>query len=216
MTRDIEVLRAWLLVVVVIAAVGATSVPIIYSFSAWWVRPIGRVLMLQSVAFAGAMDTTVIFAFWMPADILVLFWVQALIFTGIAVSTIALAKGIWRLNHPQTRSFKLLFNPGVYEWLKRIVQIFLPALATLYFTVGQMWDLPNVEQVMGTITAVATFLGVCIGISSKEYNRSGVKYDGEVTIKTNEEDNKSTLFFNPDRAALESKDQILIKVNRTG
>jgi hypothetical protein len=57
----------------------------------------------------------------------------------------------------------------VYDVLKWIAQYFLPASATLYFTVASIWGLPYGEQVVGTITAVDTFLGVILGISSVSY-----------------------------------------------
>lgn len=56
-----------------------------------------------------------------------------------------------------------------YDVLKWIAQYVLPALATLYFTVASIWKLPYGEQVVGTITAVDTFLGVILGISSVHY-----------------------------------------------
>ena len=59
----------------------------------------------------------------------------------------------------------------VYDILKYIAQIILPALATLYFAIAGIWGLPYGEQVVGTITAVDTFLGVVLGISSANYNK---------------------------------------------
>lgn len=63
-----------------------------------------------------------------------------------------------------------------YDILKYIAQILIPAIATLYFSVSQIWGLPYGEQVVGTLTAVDTFLGVCLGISSNNYykNDSGI------------------------------------------
>lgn len=58
-----------------------------------------------------------------------------------------------------------------YDVLKWIAQYFLPAFGTLYFTVVSIWRLPYGEQVVGTITAVDTFLGVILGISSAQYNK---------------------------------------------
>lgn len=216
MTRDIEVLRAWLLVVVVIAAIGATAVPVIYSFLPWRKHRVGFAFMLMAISFAAALDMTVLFAFWRPQEILILFWVQAIVFTGIAISTSTLAWVTLRLRYPTKRTFKLLFNAGVYEFLKKFVQIVLPAFASLYFGIAQIWGLPNAENVVGTTALVATFLGVCLGLSTHEYNRTETKYDGEVSIRSDEETNTSTLQFNPDRRALESKDEILLKVNRSG
>lgn len=62
----------------------------------------------------------------------------------------------------------------VYDILKWIAQYFLPAVGTLYFALAGIWGLPYGEQVVGTITAVDTFLGVLLGISSAQYNKAGL------------------------------------------
>lgn len=62
-------------------------------------------------------------------------------------------------------------NNKVYDVLKYIAQIVLPALGTLYFALAGIWNFPYVEQVVGTISAVDTFLGVLLGISSNNYNK---------------------------------------------
>lgn len=58
-----------------------------------------------------------------------------------------------------------------YDTLKWVAQYLLPALGTLYFTLTQIWGLPYGEQVVGTVTAVDTCLGVLLGISSIHYNK---------------------------------------------
>lgn len=58
-----------------------------------------------------------------------------------------------------------------YDRLKWIAQYLLPALGTLYFTVSGIWGLPYGEQVVGTITAVDTFLGVVLGVSAAGYQK---------------------------------------------
>lgn len=62
----------------------------------------------------------------------------------------------------------------VYDILKWIAQYFLPAVGTLYFALAGIWGLPYGEQVVGTITAVDTFLGVLLGISSAQYNKASL------------------------------------------
>lgn len=57
----------------------------------------------------------------------------------------------------------------VYDVLKWIAQILLPALGALYFALANIWSLPYAEEIVGTITAVDAFLGVILGISSKQY-----------------------------------------------
>lgn len=59
----------------------------------------------------------------------------------------------------------------VYDVLKYIAQIVLPALGTLYFALSAIWGLPYGEQIVGTITAVDAFLGALLGISTMKYNK---------------------------------------------
>ena len=58
-----------------------------------------------------------------------------------------------------------------YDTLKYLAQIVLPACGTLYFALAGIWGLPYGEQIVGTITAVDTFLGVLLGISTSNYNK---------------------------------------------
>ena len=60
-------------------------------------------------------------------------------------------------------------NDKTYDVLKYVAQIALPAAGTLYFALAGIWGLPYGEQIVGTITAVDTFLGVMLGISSAAY-----------------------------------------------
>lgn len=57
----------------------------------------------------------------------------------------------------------------VYDVLKWICIIVLPATSTLYWSLSSIWGWPYGEQITGTIAAVGTFLGVIIGISSRTY-----------------------------------------------
>lgn len=59
-----------------------------------------------------------------------------------------------------------------YDNLKYLAQIVLPACGTLYFALAGIWGLPYGEQIVGTITAVDTFLGVLLGISTSQYNKA--------------------------------------------
>lgn len=69
-------------------------------------------------------------------------------------------------------------NNKVYDILKWIAMYLLPAIGTLYFALAGIWDFPYGEQIVGTITAVDTFLGVILGISSVQYHKAE-KPEGE-------------------------------------
>lgn len=60
----------------------------------------------------------------------------------------------------------------MYDLLKWIAMYFLPAVGTLYFALAGIWNLPYGEQIVGSITAVDTFLGVILGISTIQYNKT--------------------------------------------
>ena len=62
-------------------------------------------------------------------------------------------------------------NDKVYDVLKWIALIFLPALAVLYGAIGPVWGWFEQDKVVYTITAVDTFLGALIGVSTLTYNK---------------------------------------------
>lgn len=66
---------------------------------------------------------------------------------------------------------KFKLSNEVYDILKFIAQIVLPALGTLYFALAGIWGWPYGEQIVGTITAVDAFLGALLGISTVAYNK---------------------------------------------
>lgn len=63
------------------------------------------------------------------------------------------------------------FKNETYDILKWIAMYLLPAIGTLYFALASVWGLPYGEQIVGTVTAIDTFLGVILGISTANYNK---------------------------------------------
>lgn len=61
---------------------------------------------------------------------------------------------------------------GLYDILKWILMIVVPAFITLFTLLAQTWgwQIPT-EAITATITGVATFVGVIIGISTHYYNK---------------------------------------------
>lgn len=66
----------------------------------------------------------------------------------------------------------MTMNDKTYDVLKWIAMIVLPAVATLYFTLASIWGFQYGEQIVGTITAVDTFLGALLGISNAKYKKN--------------------------------------------
>lgn len=58
-----------------------------------------------------------------------------------------------------------------YDIIKWIVVIVLPSIGTLYFALAGIWGLPYGEEIVGTITAIDTFLGAVMMISTAQYNK---------------------------------------------
>ena len=59
----------------------------------------------------------------------------------------------------------------VYDVLKWIAMIVLPACATLYAALAKIWGMPFELEIPATIMAADTFLGTLIGVSTYNYNK---------------------------------------------
>lgn len=68
----------------------------------------------------------------------------------------------------------MIFSNKVYDVLKYISLVVLPAIATLYLTLSNIWGLPYGTEIAATITAIDTLLGALLGISSQKY-KEGTK-----------------------------------------
>lgn len=65
----------------------------------------------------------------------------------------------------------MMFSDKLYNVLKWVCMIGLPAIATLWFTLGKIWGFPYLAEIEATIIAIDTFLGALIGISTVQYNK---------------------------------------------
>lgn len=107
-----------------------------------------------------------------------------------------------------------LISNQTYDLLKKIVTVVLPALATLYASLSLVWGLPNSEAVVATFAALATFGGVLLSVSTKSWNSSEGKYDGELLTVGNDPDTglpNLQLNINTDPNKLASKSTIRLK-----
>ena len=67
----------------------------------------------------------------------------------------------------------------VYDILKYIAQIVLPAIGTMYFALAKIWGLPYGPEIVGTITAVDAFLGAILKISTDSYNDAQTEQEAD-------------------------------------
>jgi Putative phage holin Dp-1 len=101
----------------------------------------------------------------------------------------------------------------LYDRLKFLAQVVLPAVATLYVTLAGLWGLPAVEAVVGTIVAFDTFLGVVLQISSSNYNSSTAS--GTLGIHETEEGKVYNLeIHNDPELELDGKDRVVFNVKK--
>lgn len=103
---------------------------------------------------------------------------------------------------------------AVYDRLKWIALVGLPALGALYFALAPLWDLPKPNEVVGTIIAIDTFLGLVLGLATKNYNASDARYDGVLNVLA--EDNRliKQLDIHTPPEDIASKDAITLKVTQ--
>ena len=105
----------------------------------------------------------------------------------------------------------------VYDVLKCVALIALPAFGTFYFTLAPLWNLPAANQVAGTTLALTTLLGALLGLATTNYNKSDSKFAGTLVI-TNANDPTVPTNYNfdvGDLDALTTKGEVTLKVNNT-
>jgi hypothetical protein len=106
-----------------------------------------------------------------------------------------------------------MFGNKAYDFLKFLAQIFLPALATLYFGLSSIWNFPDSTKIIGTLTAIDAFLGVLLSISSTSYNNSEGKYDGDLNITDVGSRKALSVELNSHPEILAGKTEVTFKVN---
>lgn len=113
----------------------------------------------------------------------------------------------------QTVNDKTMLEPAAYDFMKKVAQLYLPAIGSLYFGLAQIWGLAAGDKVVGSIVVIDTFLGVVLGFSAKNYDASGAGYQGEVVL-SDKPDGTTLAAMNPTVSPEEfiSKDTISLKV----
>lgn len=109
---------------------------------------------------------------------------------------------------------KLTLSNSTYDRSKKVVELWLPGLATLYFTLSQIWGLPYGEEVVGTLAALAIFGGTILGISTKNYRETiETVFDGALVVdKEDALKDTYTLELTTPLYELDNKDEVKLEV----
>jgi hypothetical protein len=59
----------------------------------------------------------------------------------------------------------------LYDILKWVTMIVIPALATAYVGLASIWAWPFADEIAKTAAVVCTLLGALLGISTAQYNK---------------------------------------------
>lgn len=108
-----------------------------------------------------------------------------------------------------------VFSDRMYENLKKLVQIVLPAISSAYFALAEIWGLPDPEKVVGSLAVLSTFLGICLGISNKTYEALNVSDVGVIRV-TEDQEGKQTfsLEVNGDPLDILNRTEVKFKVQK--
>ena len=72
-------------------------------------------------------------------------------------------------------------SSSVYDTLKWVVLIALPAVSTLVVGLGALYNWSFTSQLVGTLTLITTFLGSLVKLSNNKYNQDENNFDGFLT-----------------------------------
>lgn len=107
----------------------------------------------------------------------------------------------------------VILSDNLYKTIKWAVGIVLPAAATLILALGDIWDWPNMTQIVGTVTALTTFLGVVAGVSTFQYNESDAAFDGTMRVNRQGEGQLFDLILDEDPLNIAARKEIRFKVD---
>lgn len=117
-------------------------------------------------------------------------------------------------HNPVAKQARPLLTNRSYDLFRDGAQIGFPAFITLYTAVATIWQWAHTTEVVGTLAAFNVFLGVVVKIAARQYESSGAKYDGTVTVIDRPEDDARDIKFSTttDPYVAASQKEIVYKV----
>lgn len=108
-----------------------------------------------------------------------------------------------------------MLNDKVYDVLKWITLIVLPACGSLYFGLSGIWGFPHGEEIVGSISVICLFLGSILGISTGQYNALPYDYDGQLELTQDAGGTElSNLVLNKPSDDMEDGEEIVLNVKK--
>ena len=105
----------------------------------------------------------------------------------------------------------MILSDKWYNLAKWFVGIVLPAISAAIFSLSDVFDIENAEQIMGVCAVLATFIGAVAGLSSRNYNNSEERFDGDMIMTDTEDGSTFRLNLNASPEDLAAKDSITFK-----
>lgn len=116
------------------------------------------------------------------------------------------------MENDEIKSPFLILPSRVYDALKWVSIILMPAISTAYLGLAEVWNLYDPSRVVATIAVIATFLGVVLGISQVQYNKAGFQFDGDMVVENSEDRTLYRLVMKDDVENLGNKKSVSFKV----
>jgi len=119
---------------------------------------------------------------------------------------------------PQFKEKTMRLSNTNYDLARKIINYWLPALGTLYFTLSSIWaELPFSSEVVATLTAFVVFTNVVLGVSKHKYENNPENFDGDIVVDDSyPEKNYARLELNEPVPKLQKKKIITMRVRNEG
>lgn len=105
----------------------------------------------------------------------------------------------------------MILSDKLYGWVKWFVGIVLPAISAAVFSLQEIFDISNVEQIMGVCAILATFLGTVLLRSNHNYQNSEERFDGDLIVTKTEDGDTFRFALNTPPEVLEQKSDVTFK-----
>lgn len=106
-----------------------------------------------------------------------------------------------------------VLNNRLYDALKWVALVALPASGALYKGLSLVWGFQNADKVVATTVTIDAFLGALLNLASKAYNASDARFAGKINVVDTDSKTIYDMEVHGDPADIADKDEVTFKVN---